>query len=63
MKKVFFIGLLALVCMAIYYGIVTLKAGDGELAIGFDGTKAERVVEDVKNAADKALEKVKTDEK
>jgi hypothetical protein len=62
MKKVFVIGLIALVGAAVYFGVVTLRTGDGELSIGFDGEKAAAVASDVKSVASDALEKVKSHE-
>lgn len=59
MKKVFIIGLFALVGAAVYFGVVTLRTGDGKLAIGFDGEKAAAVAGEVKSVASDALEKVK----
>lgn len=60
MKKVFLIGLLIVAGAAVYFGVVTLRTGNGEVSIGFDGDKAATVAGDVKNAAGTALEKVKS---
>ena len=57
MKKIFILGLLGLAGAAVYFGVVTLRTGNGELSIGFDQDRAGSVVETVKDAADKALDR------